>query len=601
MKEQPNMSKTAAALGVAFIVSMVASSAFAQEPASSDRQKKTYALVIANNGSVDEGVEPLRFADDDGARFYEMFSDVADDATLLTTLDADSQKIFTGLAAKTREPSRANLERAVESMRGRLEADRQAGIQTEVYLIFTGHGNVDETGEGYLSLTDGKLRRSDLYRDVIRPLDADFTHLIVDACHAYFMVRARGGGSDWKDDRSGQTLDDELKAFVEQNKGRQQTMQRVGVILSTSGTAEVHEWSRYRGGVFSHQLRSGLLGAADANGDGAVGYREIEAYLVAANAAVANPKARIRVFAEPPAQDRSRPVVRVSDYDGASLLRVPQGVGGRYHIEDDRGLRYADMNVATAASSTIALINRDDRSYYLRTDSAQAEIPRGEAVVQSPALAFAQVERQPRGSVEEAFRTSLFATPYGPSFVAGFTAGRDTGVTDSYEGPSDSADDEREWHLSAELAVGSPVAVVPDHGAPQLQVSLGAGWDGPVQTRLGLYADYGFSSDEFATNQRVGAGLELAWFGLQAGALSIAPRARFGPQAFFVEASDDTLRADPIGLRLDGAVLLGWTLSSELTVSLALGLGADFVTTAGVESNDEELFITPYAGLGLRY
>lgn len=595
------------AFGIAASVLCFSASVFAQNAAPAptpdqtpDRQaKKVYALVVANNGSVDADVEPLRFADDDGARFYEMFQGIADDTTLLTTLDADTQKVFTGLASQTREPSRANLRSAVERLRANLDADRAAGRKSELYLVFTGHGNVDDTGEGYLSLSDSRLRRSDLYRDVIRPLDADFTHLIVDACHAYFMVRSRGGGADWRDDRSGETLDDELKAFVDK-KARPASMQRVGVILSTSGAAEVHEWSRYRGGVFSHQLRSGLLGAADADGDGAVGYREIEAYLVAANAAVSNPKARIRVFAEPPAQDRARPVVRVSDYRGASILEVPQGIGGRYHIEDDRGLRYADMNVATAATSSIALIDRDNRRYYLRTDTAQAEIPRGAAVVKSPALAFAQTERQSRGSVEEAFRTSLFATPYGPAFVAGFAAGRDANVEEIYEGP-ESATDDKEWRVGAEFGLGAPIAIVPEHGAPQLQLSLNAGWDGPVGTRLGLFAGYGYSSDSAATVQRATLGLELAWEFLLTEAVGIAPRLRFGPQAVFVEAAGDALRADPVGLRADAAALLSWRVNDLVGLQFAAGLGSDLVSRAGLDQNQEEIFWTPYLGLGLTY
>jgi hypothetical protein len=590
--------KFAVAALIMFGVSAVASVARADE-----KPTRTYALVVANNGSVDDGVEPLRFADDDGARFYEMFDALADDATLLTTLDADSQKVFTGLAAKTREPSRANLKSAVEGLRSRLEADRSRGVHTEVYLVFTGHGNVDDTGEGYLSLADGKLTRSDLYRDVIRPLNADYTHLIVDACHAYFMVRSRGGNQEWKDDRSGQTLDDELKAFVAKGE-RSAPLQRVGVILSTSGTAEVHEWSRYRGGVFSHQLRSGLLGAADADADGAVSYREIEAYLVAANASVSNPKARIRVFAEPPAQDRAKPVLRVADYGATSVLEIPQGVGGRYHVEDDRGLRYADMNVATAGSAKLALVGAE-RRYFLRTDDAQAEIPRGEAVVKSPALAFAKTERQSRGSVEEAFRTSLFATPYGPSFVAGFAAGRDATVSETASGsPADADRADKPWRLSAEIGLGTSIDVVDGHGAPQLQMSVSGGWTGPLGIELGLYGNYGFSSDTVATVQRVGGGVELLWLA-ELGDVRVGPRARFGPQAVFVDAdfgvAGDERRADPLGLRSEGAVVLGYALGN-LELHAVAGVGLDLVTTAQADAaNQENLYLSPFLGTGVSF
>jgi len=42
----------------------------------------------------------------------------------------------------------------------------------------------------------------------------------------------------------------------------------VGVFLSTSAESEVFGWSELQSGVFSHAVRSGLMGAADANHDG---------------------------------------------------------------------------------------------------------------------------------------------------------------------------------------------------------------------------------------------------------------------------------------------------------------------------------------------
>ena len=333
---------------------MTAASLCAWSAPSHAGQMKTYALIVANNGSVDEGVEPLRYADDDGARYYETFSSLADEVRLLTVLDADSQRVFPDVAPKTLPPTRRQLSATVAELSAAIARDRDAGVSSQVYLVFTGHGNVDASGEGYLSLADGKLRRSELYRDVLRPLEGTSTHLIIDACHAYFMVRSRGGNQD---DRSGQRLDQELDAYLAGNKNQNNNLpSTVGVILSTSGTAEVHEWSKLRAGVFSHQLRSGLLGAADVDGDGEVGYLELEAFLAAANAGVTNPKARISVYAQAPAQDLSVPIVRLGDYADATTLELPAGVSGRYHVEDSRGVRYADMNVDGSRATQIKLL-----------------------------------------------------------------------------------------------------------------------------------------------------------------------------------------------------------------------------------------------------
>ena len=48
------------------------------------------ALVIAHNQSLDAEVAPLRFADDDGARFYEVLSSLGFDTRLLVILDPDT-------------------------------------------------------------------------------------------------------------------------------------------------------------------------------------------------------------------------------------------------------------------------------------------------------------------------------------------------------------------------------------------------------------------------------------------------------------------------------------------------------------------------------
>ena len=54
--------------------------------------------------------------------------------------------------------------------------------------------------------------------------------------------------------------------------------ENVGLLLSTSSARESHEWSGFESGVFSHEVRSGLYGAADADGDGRVSYAEIAAF-----------------------------------------------------------------------------------------------------------------------------------------------------------------------------------------------------------------------------------------------------------------------------------------------------------------------------------
>lgn len=573
--------------------SFAATTAFAE---TSDTTRK-YALIVANNASVDDGVEPLRYADDDGARFYELFDDMTDGAFLLTTLDDDSQRVFPHLASKTSAPTRENLRARVATLAAKIANDRDAGVRSEVYLVFTGHGNVDDGGEGYLSLTDHKLRRSDLQRDVIAALGADFTHLIIDACHAYFMVRARGGGG-WKDDRSGETLDQAFSAYL---SGRDSSTvaanATLGVILSTAGTAEVHEWSQFRGGVFSHQLRSGLLGAADANGDGEVTYRELEAYLVAANAAVTNPTARISVFVEPPAQDRTRSLTRLDDFSGTRLV-IPRGVGGRYHIEDSRGLRYLDMNIDPAGAARIALLP-NAAPYYLRTAHAQAEIPSDGAEVRSPQLAFAEHTEQPRGAVEAAFRTSLFATPFGPAFVQGYSAGRESAATTQTATQDVAlAPAARNWRIEVGVDYGVGTAPLRQADGVQHHLSAAVLWSHNNGLSLGGYLGYGFTDATVGDFHRVSAGVEVhSAFNL--GAWRLGPRFRLGHQGVFLKARE--VSADPIGLRAELALTLFYDLHERFALGVVGGTSFDVITQTDAFSSNEELVLNPFLGVGARF
>src|SRR5690606_23824865 len=77
----------------------------------------------------------------------------------------------------------------------------------------------------------------------------------------------------------------------------------VGVVLASSQLGETHEWGRYLAGVFSHEVRSGLLGAADLDDDQKIGFAELAAFVASANARVTNPTIRITPYVRPPLTD----------------------------------------------------------------------------------------------------------------------------------------------------------------------------------------------------------------------------------------------------------------------------------------------------------
>ena len=76
-------------------------------------ERVSYALIIANNASLDPKQADLRYADDDGARYYELFAPQARETVLLSVLDAETQARHPGLAARTQPPTRARLKESL--------------------------------------------------------------------------------------------------------------------------------------------------------------------------------------------------------------------------------------------------------------------------------------------------------------------------------------------------------------------------------------------------------------------------------------------------------------------------------------------------------
>src|SRR5262245_49224190 len=118
--------------------------------------ERAFVLVVANNGSLDPSIQPLRYADDDGARFYEWASTFADRVELLSVLDDETQKFFPQLARQARTPRRAELRAAMSRLRAEIQRAQAAGHRTTFYFYFAGHGDVGAGREGFLFLADGR-------------------------------------------------------------------------------------------------------------------------------------------------------------------------------------------------------------------------------------------------------------------------------------------------------------------------------------------------------------------------------------------------------------------------------------------------------------
>lgn len=395
---------------------------------SAEPEAPAYALVVANNTAVGDTLEPLRYADDDGLRYYELFASYAENAKLLTVLDHDTQRRHRGAAQRARPPTRKNLRAALDSMFASMREDRQAGRSPTFYFIFAGHGELGDNQTGYVHLQDGRFSRAELFSEVIAASPARYNHIIIDACNAYFMVNRRG---DWKPDRV--SLSQPESSLADGFKSEQiAEYPNTGVLLSTSKAKQTHEWSVYEAGIFSHQLRSGMIGSADVNADGRIEYSEIAAYVAAANSAVNNPKAKVELYARPPSSNLAAPLFNVNrvKQNTAGVVHLSANTSGRYSLEDARGVRYADFHKAPGVPVDIVLLEQP--FYYLRTRARELRVdPPGNFSVQ--AGSWRPIAMAARGSVAETFRRDLYKVPFGPEFYSGFVASTDLLAVAPYE------------------------------------------------------------------------------------------------------------------------------------------------------------------------
>jgi len=375
---------------------------------------RLYVVAVGNNAvplAGGEGTVALQYADDDAARVFGLYREVAKESYLLSVLDPESQGLFPEETSLALAPTLAEFVRVFQHLAERLAQDRAQGQSGDVLLFFSGHGVA--TPQPSLTFLDGALTRDMLFEELLPSLPARYVHLILDACHAEALVHGRGAeasativdvppgqGANFASDRA-------LARFPQ-----------VGVVVATSATHQAHEWQAWRAGVFTHQVLSGLRGGADANGDRVIEYRELHAFLAAANGAVRHPQARLHVVVEPPALNTRAALMDLHDLVYAGWVSgVPAGAG-HFAIETRHGVRVVDLNPEPGQVPQLAV--PADTELLLRVGAYEAplSVPT-QATASLVGLALTESPLRGRG-VAESLREGLFATPYGPAYFRGF-------------------------------------------------------------------------------------------------------------------------------------------------------------------------------------
>ena len=186
-----------------------------------------------------------------------------------------------------------------------------------------------------------------------------------------------------------------------------------GFLLSSSASGLSHEWEEFQAGIFSHEVRSGLLGGADANGDGRVTYAELTGFVRQANRSVRNQRFRPHVVARAPAGGDDL-LLDLRGARGGVLAIGPAPTSAHRMLEDHAGVRWADLHPGASGGVRLILPQAafNGPGFYLRTVASGVEyaVPAGADVsladlpAQAPTLLH-------RGAIHDAF-THLFELPF---------------------------------------------------------------------------------------------------------------------------------------------------------------------------------------------
>ncbi|MFY2558053.1 caspase family protein [Corallococcus terminator] len=231
------------------------------------------------------------------------------------------------------EGDRAALEQALARFKAMVAAAKSPGARTEALIYYSGHS--DEEG---LLLHKDRFGYREL-RQALEQLPADVRIAILDSCASGTLARQKGGV------RRPAFLVDTSSAV------------RGHAILTSSSEDEVSQESdRIGGSFFTHNLVSGLRGAADSTGDGRVTLHE--AYQFAFHETLARTE-RTRAGAQHPAYDielaGTGELVMTDLRTTSAVLVVGEGVEGRLYIRDEPGRLVVELNKLAGRATELGL------------------------------------------------------------------------------------------------------------------------------------------------------------------------------------------------------------------------------------------------------
>jgi hypothetical protein len=507
-----------------------------------------FAIIIGHNDGG--GVLPdLHYADDDALRFYRLMRQFTtrDQTALFTELDVDTWRQIQASgeeAPLALPPLKGRINEVFALFKRRIAERRQKhpGRKVHFFFFYSGHGErgyflLKKTGT---RLTDSVYTGADLQR-AFADSPADVNQIFIDACKSQSLFTAKGAADD-------DELGPDFGRLIDQIERAARRDANLGIITSTQSEQPSGEARDLRAGYFSHVVVSGLTGAADANGDGIVQFREMAAFVSLYTKRLSGQQPWFHA-------PRGKLDQTLLDLRGRKdVLVFPANLGGHFLVLDGAG-RVVRAELHKAFGNPTRLVVPPGRLQVVRVDAPDRGWAADVVMADTP----------------QELRATAFSREVG------------LGPARSRRGPSSQpAETDEElnalgWYDASRSGFGEPLS---EQAVDLLEAGFGAGRArldlGAAGTRHALFAGYGW-----ATPPVTGA-----WIGQQVVAgyrYLVHPNVSLGLRGAFAFSShlDDYGRSFQLSRALLEAVGLSvWRLGRrfDLLAGLSVGWQAAFVT-----------------------
>ena len=206
-------------------------------------ETKRLAIVVGNNAGSGE-MPPLRYAESDAGKMARVMVELGD-------VSAEDVMLLQGRGVN-------ELERAIGEARDRVAFFKKSpDVRTVLFFYFSGHSDGEAIELGREKLAYARLKA------LMSGTGGDVRLVVVDACRSGAGLREKGGKpADTFTIRLADTLQTTGEAFI----------------TSSAADEAALESTEVMGSYFTHNLISGLRGAADASGDKLVTLAEAYKY-----------------------------------------------------------------------------------------------------------------------------------------------------------------------------------------------------------------------------------------------------------------------------------------------------------------------------------